>query len=776
MEPTKRSADDGRMCLVCAFAMNDAAAVPCAHDGQICATCVVKITRHLAAPRCCPFCKSAWPDVVFRNASDAVSYNDYSQQNLVSLESIGARAVSADLAAKYSKLLTFHCVKCDQVGVNFDFLSLDALQAHLKRKHHLQFCMVCALHRKAFVGELRLFNDEAFKQHNKHGRPRSNSQPAQEPHPTCDFCRTGFFGSDELFNHMEREHYHCHFCFKRGSDPKKIYEKTYQDLEAHFRSRHFLCDDQQCRLARFVAFPTELELKAHRLSVHSGSLTQKEKRAMGNVQVDLVYRTPGVTNFEDPQSRNTPTPAMLPIHDQEEFPSASTSTPTTSLGGWGVYRRFDQPLSGADAFPSLQQAHNGLIRTDRIVPQLSRPDAPLARSRQSNHVSQNRNPPAVPKRDLVRPVNPIPGPCPADEAKRRNKALITKMKKFLNDGPAYRKVKEVSQDFLCRNDVKAADFLAFFIEAFGGLSLETQDILEELIALLPEEGKRQALFLVYRAQVEMPRTTPNSSSRVASTHHPTAPERVPTVSERVQQANNASSTPSQAPLWVTSHPSQPSTRNQFNGAPPTMDSFPCLSSVGSAIDAVMNPSDEYHWTTLLESVHCLNVKTIQLPAVVARRLEFAVALVRDSISVFQDRFASGDAIPVTASALRRSRNQARTITVSDLDLGLPLNNLGVAVHHITQLQVALRLAQNAEYSSVRQSFVKILTVMSAVDLYILVDFVVTLFSNIKSGRERSVQSIDASSVSADILMDTSEPQESSRKHRKSKKRTLVQFG
>lgn len=35
-------------------------------------------------------------------------------------------------------------------------------------------------------------------------------------HPLCEFCRTPFYGDNELYSHMSTEHYTCHICQRCG--------------------------------------------------------------------------------------------------------------------------------------------------------------------------------------------------------------------------------------------------------------------------------------------------------------------------------------------------------------------------------------------------------------------------------------------------------------------------------------------------------------------------------------------------------------------------------
>ena len=36
-------------------------------------------------------------------------------------------------------------------------------------------------------------------------------------HPMCEFCNARFLDNDELFRHLRRDHFFCHFCDADGS-------------------------------------------------------------------------------------------------------------------------------------------------------------------------------------------------------------------------------------------------------------------------------------------------------------------------------------------------------------------------------------------------------------------------------------------------------------------------------------------------------------------------------------------------------------------------------
>ena len=48
-------------------------------------------------------------------------------------------------------------------------------------------------------------------------------------HCSCDFCDLHFFGVDEQYTHMNRNHYTCHVCQRAGV--LHLYFKDGQEME-----------------------------------------------------------------------------------------------------------------------------------------------------------------------------------------------------------------------------------------------------------------------------------------------------------------------------------------------------------------------------------------------------------------------------------------------------------------------------------------------------------------------------------------------------------------
>ena len=63
----------------------------------------------------------------------------------------------------------------------------------------------------------------------------------QAGHPRCEFCKTRFYDAAQLHDHLVKDHYSCHICERQGILHK--YYRDYTDLERHFRSGHFLCEE-----------------------------------------------------------------------------------------------------------------------------------------------------------------------------------------------------------------------------------------------------------------------------------------------------------------------------------------------------------------------------------------------------------------------------------------------------------------------------------------------------------------------------------------------------
>ena len=84
-----------------------------------------------------------------------------------------------------------------------------------------QHSHICLDNRKLFFYEHKLFTKAQLDRHMRQG---DDDDPSFRGHATCAFDKKTFFGKDDLYNHLERDHYHCFICRSNG-----VYNQYYDD-------------------------------------------------------------------------------------------------------------------------------------------------------------------------------------------------------------------------------------------------------------------------------------------------------------------------------------------------------------------------------------------------------------------------------------------------------------------------------------------------------------------------------------------------------------------
>ena len=141
-------------------------------------------------------------------------------------------------------------------------------------------CDLCTRNKKVFTHEHDLYTPAELRKHHKFGddNPGATDQTGFKGHPECGFCRSRFYGDDELYTHCREKHERCHICDRRNQTGNPVYYLNYDSLEDHFRKDHFLCPDRECLEKKFVVFESELDLQAHQVSTHPNGLTRDARR------------------------------------------------------------------------------------------------------------------------------------------------------------------------------------------------------------------------------------------------------------------------------------------------------------------------------------------------------------------------------------------------------------------------------------------------------------------------------------------------------------------
>ncbi|KAF1870002.1 hypothetical protein Lal_00017581 [Lupinus albus] len=262
-------------CAVCAEPLEWVAYGPCLHR-DVCSTCVSRL-RFICDDRRCCICKTQC-DVVFitKALGDYTRMiNDFSAlPSNIREGKVGSYWYHEDTNAYFDDMDHYKMIKamcrlscsvCDKMEEQPHdasrrrerFKNIGQLKGHLFHRHKLHMCSLCLEGRKInsediFICEQNLYTRAQLNQHISTGDSVVDGSESERGgfmgHPMCEFCRTPFYGDNELYTHMSTEHYTCHIC-----------QRTIRNI--HFRQQHFLCEDEACLAKKFVVFQSEAEMK-----------------------------------------------------------------------------------------------------------------------------------------------------------------------------------------------------------------------------------------------------------------------------------------------------------------------------------------------------------------------------------------------------------------------------------------------------------------------------------------------------------------------------------
>ncbi|KAG8197987.1 hypothetical protein JTE90_029381 [Oedothorax gibbosus] len=248
-------------CVLCCREIQIYAVGACDH--HVCYECSTRM-RVLLETNECPICRSDVPVVIFTHVFQLFSSVDKNftlinrKFNIVFQDEM--------VSSAFDDLLENKCKSCEEV-----FPTFNKLKEHVRRKHELHYCELCTENLKIFTFERKCYSRKDLARHKRVGDPDETSHRG---HPSCEFCDLRYVDKDELFRHLRREHYFCHFC---DADGKHTYYKDYDYLKDHFRKDHYLCEEGDCLNEKFIgAFRSEIDLKAHIAVHHSKNKSKQE--------------------------------------------------------------------------------------------------------------------------------------------------------------------------------------------------------------------------------------------------------------------------------------------------------------------------------------------------------------------------------------------------------------------------------------------------------------------------------------------------------------------
>ncbi|XP_026317809.1 E3 ubiquitin-protein ligase ZNF598 [Hyposmocoma kahamanoa] len=302
-------------------------------DHPVCFECSTRM-RVLCLRNECPICRQNLSRVVFTESIEP--YKEL--RNRVFTDKLFERQFkigfyNEEIKNAYEKLLENRCKLCEKQP---PFRTFSMLSDHMRKIHERFFCDLCVKHLRIFTSERKCYTRQELAHHRRKGDPDDTSHRG---HPLCEFCEERFMDADELYRHLRKEHLYCHLC---DADGRNLYYASYSALAHHFRTEHFLCEEGECASNQLTAvFRTEIDLKAHKATVHGRGLNRGAARQARTLELEfnitphsaaVVQRTPRERVEEPPSPPPPPPPApRIDTRSDEQFPRLSAAAPTQML-------------------------------------------------------------------------------------------------------------------------------------------------------------------------------------------------------------------------------------------------------------------------------------------------------------------------------------------------------------------------------------------------------------------------------------------------------------
>ncbi|EDW32892.1 GL10221 [Drosophila persimilis] len=331
------TSNDDNACVVCFKNFDIYSIGDCDHP--VCYECSTRM-RVLCQQNECPICRHVLSKVLF--TLEKLPYRELEANSRSDFYSKKYRIgfCTAEIQQKFFQLLDHPCPKCEAPP----YRTFAGLRNHVRSEHNLHYCDLCVETLKIFTFERRCYTQSELSLHNNKGDPDNRSHRG---HPLCEYCKKRYVDRDELFRHLRREHYFCHFCDADGCNE---FYNDYSDLADHFRQEHFLCEEGKCATEQFVgAFRNEIEYKAHVANMHGKSLNKQQAKQTRTLQLEITLgprgrsgqNEQGIANMRSRNDEN---------HDYlDDFPTS------TSQRGHAV----SIDAGNEEQFPTLRGAATG---------------------------------------------------------------------------------------------------------------------------------------------------------------------------------------------------------------------------------------------------------------------------------------------------------------------------------------------------------------------------------------------------------------------------------
>ncbi|KAI9475665.1 MAG: hypothetical protein EXX96DRAFT_486815 [Benjaminiella poitrasii] len=320
------SNDDDEVCFICTRPIDYYAVAPCDH--RTCHLCTLRL-RVLYKTINCAYCKVEAKQVIF-TADGEKPYADYQRNETPFQDRKYGIRFETEAMHQEMKLLLQH--NCPEQDCEMAFENWNELKRHVKTMHDRLCCDLCLRNKKIFSHEHTLYTSQQLQKHYREGDASFNKEDETgfTGHPECVFCKTRFYGADELFEHCRDKHEQCHLCVRNGIQHQ--YYANYDSLEKHFKKEHYLCPYQECLNNKFVVFDSDIDLKAHEVKEHTNGLARHQRAKQSEARrVDVNLNYTGAPQQQQRQQKRANQRNPLNLASAEEFPSIDGSSNVASL-------------------------------------------------------------------------------------------------------------------------------------------------------------------------------------------------------------------------------------------------------------------------------------------------------------------------------------------------------------------------------------------------------------------------------------------------------------
>eukprot|EP01133_Synstelium_polycarpum_P015053 gene15053-17813_t len=231
--------------------------------------------------------------VIFSEEADK-KFADYDLGKLIFNKPLNIYFDSSEFEKSIASLWHYNCAMCDIAPLD----SFKKLEIHMRGEHNRVYCEICIADRKAFLPEQEIFDPKSIPLHLAEwsGGGVESRKSKKKGHPICKFCDRYYYGDDQLYEHLTKNHFTCFLCEK--ANVLYQYFKDYNKLRHHFIDEHFPCTHPECLEKKYIVFADDVTLKQHDISTHldTSGMTKNQIRQATQINVNFAPQAPHFKN------------------------------------------------------------------------------------------------------------------------------------------------------------------------------------------------------------------------------------------------------------------------------------------------------------------------------------------------------------------------------------------------------------------------------------------------------------------------------------------------